>query len=87
MALLFQELIRHTLSESGIPEVRRLDGYIRDDVERYGTRLGDIERKLNNAWQDEVCFYYYWVHRSMQQHSDRVDRSMLTMTAPNMTRV
>lgn len=50
-----QEIILHTLSESGIPEVRRLDAYIRDDVERYGGRLVDLERKLNNAWQDEVC--------------------------------
>lgn len=44
----------HTLLESGVPEVRRLDAYIRDDVERYGSRLTDLERKLHNAWEDEV---------------------------------
>lgn len=48
----------HTLLESGIPEVRRLDAYIHDDVERYGSRLADLERKLHNAWEDEVGIPY-----------------------------
>lgn len=49
-----QEIILHTLTESGVPTVRDLDSYIRDDVERYGGRLSDLERKLSNAWQEEV---------------------------------
>ncbi|KAJ6626723.1 hypothetical protein B0H10DRAFT_2211001 [Mycena sp. CBHHK59/15] len=44
-----EEIILHTLFESGISRVQDLERYISDDVERYGARLGDLEKKLATA--------------------------------------
>ena len=49
-----QEIILHTLFESGVSEVQDLERYIADDVERYGTRLADNETKLVRAYRDRV---------------------------------
>jgi transcriptional activator SPT7 len=34
--------------------VQDLERYISDDVERYGTRLGDLEKKLVGAYREVV---------------------------------
>ncbi|KAJ6469019.1 SAGA complex protein [Mycena vitilis] len=47
-----EEIILHTLFESGIPRVQDLERYISDDVERYGARLGDLEKKLVGAYRE-----------------------------------
>ncbi|KAF8210067.1 hypothetical protein K438DRAFT_1959354 [Mycena galopus ATCC 62051] len=47
-----EEIILHTLFESGISRVQDLERYISDDVERYGTRLGDLEKKLVGAYRE-----------------------------------
>ncbi|KAI5116535.1 hypothetical protein M0805_009046 [Coniferiporia weirii] len=47
-----EEIILHTLFESGITHVRDLERYITDDVLRYGTRLLDLEKKLVNAFNE-----------------------------------
>ncbi|THH03070.1 hypothetical protein EW145_g6557 [Phellinidium pouzarii] len=47
-----EEIILHTLFESGITHVRDLERYITDDVIRYGTRLIDLEKKLLNAYDE-----------------------------------
>ncbi|KAJ6499450.1 hypothetical protein C8R45DRAFT_1211212 [Mycena sanguinolenta] len=47
-----EEIILHTLFESGISRVQDLERYISDDVERYGTRLNDLEKKLVGAYRD-----------------------------------
>ncbi|KAL1759826.1 hypothetical protein FB107DRAFT_245984 [Schizophyllum commune] len=49
-----EEIILHTLFESGVSEVQDLERYIADDVERYGTRLADNETKLVRAYRDRV---------------------------------
>ncbi|KAJ6592683.1 hypothetical protein B0H19DRAFT_1245522 [Mycena capillaripes] len=47
-----EETILHTLFESGISRVQDLERYISDDVERYGARLGDLEKKLVGAYRE-----------------------------------
>ncbi|KAH9851132.1 hypothetical protein C2E23DRAFT_832648 [Lenzites betulinus] len=60
-----EEIILHTLFESGITQISDLERYIKDDVVRYGGRLADIEKKLGNvyreatteeAWDDDALF-------------------------------
>ncbi|KAJ6472676.1 hypothetical protein C8R47DRAFT_1145847 [Mycena vitilis] len=50
-----EEIILHTLFESGIPRVQDLGRYISDDVERCGAHLGDLEKKLVGAYREVVC--------------------------------
>ena len=49
-----QEIILHTLFESGITGVGDLERYIQDDVVRYGGRLAELGKKLDNAYQEIV---------------------------------
>ena len=49
-----QEIILHTLFESGITRVGDLERYIQDDVVRYGGRLSELGKKLDNAYQEIV---------------------------------
>ncbi|TFY58631.1 hypothetical protein EVJ58_g6299 [Rhodofomes roseus] len=60
-----EEIILHTLFESGTTRVYELDRYIKDDVIRYGGRLAELEKKLANtyreatteeAWDDDALF-------------------------------
>jgi transcriptional activator SPT7 len=52
-------MILHTLFESGITEVQDLERYIQEDVVRYGTRMGELEKKLKTAYTDTVCALIY----------------------------
>ncbi|TDL22893.1 hypothetical protein BD410DRAFT_897775 [Rickenella mellea] len=47
-----EEIILHTLFESGITHIRDLERYIKDDVIRYGGRLSDLEKKLVGAYRE-----------------------------------
>ncbi|EJD08192.1 uncharacterized protein FOMMEDRAFT_164896 [Fomitiporia mediterranea MF3/22] len=47
-----EEIILHTVFESGITHIRDLERYITDDVVRYGSRLSDLEKKLANAYNE-----------------------------------
>ncbi|GAB1523439.1 Transcriptional activator spt7 [Rhizoctonia solani] len=49
-----EQIVLHALAEHGISEVQELERYIKDDVERYGTRLQDLERKLTNAYDEQT---------------------------------
>ena len=53
-----QEIILHTLFESGTTRIGELERYIRDDVVRYGTRLTDLEKKLATAYGEAVCVIF-----------------------------
>ncbi|KAH7911321.1 hypothetical protein BJ138DRAFT_1150946 [Hygrophoropsis aurantiaca] len=47
-----EEIILHTLFESGTTKIQDLERYIQDDVIRYGARLGDLEKKLEGAYRE-----------------------------------
>ncbi|KAG1716473.1 hypothetical protein ID866_677 [Astraeus odoratus] len=47
-----EEIILHALFESGITRVEDLERYIKDDVVRHGTRLAELEKKLENAYRE-----------------------------------
>ncbi|CAE6418112.1 unnamed protein product [Rhizoctonia solani] len=49
-----EQIVLHALAEHGISEVQELERYIKDDVERYGTRLQDLERKLTHAYDEQT---------------------------------
>lgn len=42
----FQEILLHALDLNGVQDLERLDVYIKDDIERYGTKLEDCHRRL-----------------------------------------
>jgi hypothetical protein len=47
-------MILHAMFENGAVTVRDLDRYIRDDVERVGQKLRDVDKKLRQAMEDQV---------------------------------
>ncbi|KIK92999.1 hypothetical protein PAXRUDRAFT_26504 [Paxillus rubicundulus Ve08.2h10] len=47
-----EEIILHTLFESGITKIQDLERYIKDDVVRHGARLADLEKKLVSAYRE-----------------------------------
>ncbi|KAI0312192.1 hypothetical protein OF83DRAFT_1250680 [Amylostereum chailletii] len=47
-----EEIILHSLFESGVTGVHELERYIKDDVVRQGNRLNDLEKKVVNAYQE-----------------------------------
>jgi transcriptional activator SPT7 len=49
-----QEMVLHAVFENGAASVRDLDRYIRDDIERVGQKLRDVDRKLRQAMEDQV---------------------------------
>ena len=49
-----QEIILHTLFESGTTRVGDLERYVQDDIVRYGGRLSELGKKLDNAYQEIV---------------------------------
>ncbi|PSR71540.1 hypothetical protein PHLCEN_2v12591 [Hermanssonia centrifuga] len=60
-----EEIVLHTLFESGITRIHELERYINDDVVRYGGRLAELEKKLASAyreatvveaWDDDALF-------------------------------
>ena len=82
-----QEIILHTLFESGVSEVQDLERYIADDVERYGTRLADNESKLVRVYRDRVsvplqCLgvLLTWVSRSPPPTASSSTRASSTRT-------
>ncbi|KAJ1976803.1 Transcriptional activator spt7 [Dimargaris cristalligena] len=44
------EILQHTLFENGLESVTELDAYIRDEFEKFGPKLTDLKRKLENAY-------------------------------------
>ncbi len=51
---IFQEMILHAFFENGGISVHDLDRYVRDDVERVGVKLRDVDKKLRQAMEDQV---------------------------------
>ncbi|EED85385.1 predicted protein [Postia placenta Mad-698-R] len=60
-----EEIILHTLFESGTTRIYELERYIKDEILRYGGRLSELEKKLDTAyreatteeaWDDDVLF-------------------------------
>jgi len=49
-----QEIILHTLFESGVTRVGDLERYVQDEIVRYGGRLSELGKKLDNAYQEIV---------------------------------
>jgi len=54
------------LFESGTSKIQDLERYISDDVERYGSRLLELEKKLVNAYRETVCPYLHMSRRISQ---------------------
>ncbi|KAH9485856.1 Transcriptional activator spt7 [Psilocybe cubensis] len=50
-----EEIILHTLFESGSSKVQDLERYISDDIERYGSRLGELEKKMVSAYRETAA--------------------------------
>ncbi|TFK50878.1 hypothetical protein OE88DRAFT_1660007 [Heliocybe sulcata] len=50
-----EEIILHTLFESGTTKIQDLERYVKDDIVRYGSRLGELEKKLSTAYSDAAA--------------------------------
>lgn len=60
---MLQEIILHTLFESGSSKIQDLERYIFDDVERYGLRLSELEKKIVGAYRETVCSFHAEINR------------------------
>ncbi|RUS22446.1 LOW QUALITY PROTEIN: hypothetical protein BC937DRAFT_89120 [Endogone sp. FLAS-F59071] len=49
-----EEIILHTLYENGVNNIGELESYVRDEIERYGTKLGDIHRRLDATYNEII---------------------------------
>ncbi|KAG9303348.1 hypothetical protein G9A89_013674 [Geosiphon pyriformis] len=49
-----EEIIQHSLFENGVPGVNTLETYVKDEVERYGAKLADINRRLETTYHDTL---------------------------------
>ncbi|CAG8582063.1 11589_t:CDS:10 [Ambispora leptoticha] len=49
-----EEIIQHSLFENGVPGVNILESYVKDEVERYGSKLADIHRRLETTYQESL---------------------------------
>ncbi|KAI9441880.1 hypothetical protein H4582DRAFT_1421945 [Lactarius indigo] len=47
-----EEIILHSLFESGVSRIQNLERYINDDIVRHGNRLNDLEKKIVNVYQE-----------------------------------
>jgi len=47
-----EEIILHSLFESGVSRIAALDKYISDDIRRHGNRLSELEKKITNVYQE-----------------------------------
>ncbi|KAJ2917713.1 hypothetical protein MD484_g2706, partial [Candolleomyces efflorescens] len=50
-----EEIILHTLFESGVSQVSELEKFVSDDIERYGSRLLELEKKLVGAYRESTA--------------------------------
>lgn len=48
-----EEMVLHTLQESGGADVQSLENYIKNDVERYGSKMSDLLRKLRSSYREQ----------------------------------
>ncbi|GAA5832880.1 hypothetical protein JCM11251_000515 [Rhodosporidiobolus azoricus] len=48
------QMLTHTLSENGVPTPSLLDTYVSEDIDRYGSRLSDLLRKLERAREEQL---------------------------------
>ena len=69
--LVNQEIILHTLFESGVTRVGDLERYIQDDVVRYGGRLSELGKKLDNAYQEIVRPHRFLPSVILRSHVDK----------------
>lgn len=53
-----EEIVLHTLFESGTAKVTELEHYIKDDIVRYGSRIYELEKKLAAAYTEAVRTCY-----------------------------
>ncbi|KAJ1025225.1 hypothetical protein NDA16_002729 [Ustilago loliicola] len=52
-AMSAEEMILHTLQETQGADVLSLENYIRNDVERYGSKMSDLLRKLRSSYREQ----------------------------------
>lgn len=50
-----EEILLHTLHENGVDKLEDLENYVADDIEKYGQRLSDLSRRLEDTYQDLVA--------------------------------
>jgi transcriptional activator SPT7 len=48
----FEEIFMHTLYENGVPNLSCLENHYKYDVDKYGSRLKEVNRKLESALQN-----------------------------------
>ncbi|KAI8804965.1 hypothetical protein BJ742DRAFT_822169 [Cladochytrium replicatum] len=46
------EIFMHTMSENGVDSVKKLEAYLRHDVQRYGAKLLDLRKRMSHAFRN-----------------------------------
>ncbi|GAA5978534.1 hypothetical protein JCM11641_007977 [Rhodosporidiobolus odoratus] len=49
-----KQMLTRTLAENGVPFPAVLSSYVSDDIDRYGTRLSDLLRRLERAREEQL---------------------------------
>ncbi|CAJ0866202.1 20365_t:CDS:2, partial [Entrophospora sp. SA101] len=49
-----EEIVEHVLYENGIGSLNDIESYLRDDICRYGTKLKDLRRRLDTAFNEQI---------------------------------
>lgn len=49
-----QQILNNTLSENGVPSPSVLESYVTEDIDRYGSRLSDLLRKLERTREEQL---------------------------------
>ncbi|KIY67539.1 hypothetical protein CYLTODRAFT_490531 [Cylindrobasidium torrendii FP15055 ss-10] len=74
-----EEIILHTLFESGVTRIQDLERYVRDDVERYGVRLGELENKIVGAYREAASGGVTMDDEAMFEDDDEEDVGILAL--------
>ncbi|GAA6035145.1 hypothetical protein JCM8097_006387 [Rhodosporidiobolus ruineniae] len=49
-----KQILTNALSENGVPTPAALESYVTEDIDRYGSRLSDLLRKLERAREEQL---------------------------------
>ncbi|KAH6897911.1 SAGA complex protein [Coprinopsis sp. MPI-PUGE-AT-0042] len=74
-----EEIILHTLFESGVSKVHELERFISDDVERYGARLSEMEKKLVGVYRDVTAGHEVLEDEGLFEEEDEEEAGALAI--------
>jgi hypothetical protein len=75
-----QEILLHALDLNGVQDLERLDVYIKDDIERYGTKLEDCHRRLKRFLAELLVLLFMFLANLSALHFKREKTEQISST-------